>query len=110
MDLKAARYSKQTLYAFNKLAELSFKREKPHNASLIAGIRATLSTIEYESEPAIDIITRIFQISILLKRSRLFTFAHTDQQLLDEVRTSTWKKDARKCLLSPMQSFFNIFK
>ncbi len=79
LELRAGGYSGQTLFTFNKLAKLSFDKEKLHNPFLIAEIRVILTTIEYEEESEIAIITEIFQIGILLKRSRLFTSAHTDQ-------------------------------
>src|SRR6266498_4408269 len=47
MDLKAGRYSGQTIFAFNKLIELSFKKDKSHNVSLIAEIRAILTILKY---------------------------------------------------------------
>ncbi len=47
MDLSIEGYSGQTMYAFNKLTELSFEKEKPHNASLVARIKAILTTVEY---------------------------------------------------------------
>src|SRR6266540_76241 len=42
MNLSVEAYSGQTIYAFNKLTELSFEKGKPHNASLVAGIKAIL--------------------------------------------------------------------
>ncbi len=47
MELSVEAYSGQTIYAFNKLAELSFEKGKPHNALLVAGIRAMLIILEY---------------------------------------------------------------
>src|SRR6266542_4243915 len=47
MELSMKVYSGQMIYAFNKLTELSFEKGKPHNASLVAGIRAILSILEY---------------------------------------------------------------
>src|SRR6266540_1126604 len=110
MRLNTGRYFRQTIYAFNKLAELSFDKGKPHNLSLIVGIRTILITLKYDEEPEVKITTAIFQIRILLKRLRLFTSAHTDQQLLQEVQSSIKERDVRKWFLSPVQSFSNIFK
>src|SRR6266540_1508019 len=47
MDLNVEAYSGQTIYAFNKLTEFSFEKEKPHNMSLVAGTKAILTTLEY---------------------------------------------------------------
>src|SRR6266498_2500633 len=69
MNLSVEAYSGQTIYAFNKLTELSFKKGKSHNASLIAGIKAILTTIEYAENPRVDIPTAMFQIRIMLKKS-----------------------------------------
>ncbi len=110
MHLNVREYSGQTIYAFNKLAELSFEKGKPHNLSLIARIRAILITLKYDTKPEVDIITGIFQIGILLKRSRLFTLTHTDQQLLQEVQSLTRNRKERKRSPSPVETFFNIFK
>ena len=85
MDLSVKAYSRQTIYAFNQLTELSFEKGKPHNASLIAGIKAILTTVEYAENPEVDIPTATYQIRIMLKKSKLLTTNHTDQQLLDEV-------------------------
>ncbi len=79
MNLSIEGYSKQTIYVFNKISKLFFENKKSHNASLIAGIRAILTTVEYDNEPEVDITMGIFQIRILFKRSRLFTTTHTDQ-------------------------------
>ncbi len=78
MDLSVRRYSGQTIYAFNKLTELSFEKGKPHNALLIAEIRAILTILEYDEDPPIDVITATYQIEILLKKSRLLSTKHTD--------------------------------
>ncbi|SRR6266498_1796100 len=110
MEFNLGGYFRQTIYAFNKLSELSFDKEKPHNASLIAGIRAILITLEYDMELKVDIITAIFQIRILLKRSRLFTSEYTNQQLLQKVQSSTKERDVKKSSSSPIQFFFNVFK
>ncbi len=96
LGLNVRGYSKQTIFAFNKLAELSFDKGKPHNSSLITEIRAILSILKYDAEPEVDIITGIFQIEILLKRSKFLIISHTDQQLLQEVESSTRERDARK--------------
>ncbi len=74
------------MYTFNKLAKLSFKKGKPYNASLIAGIRAILITLEYDEDLPIDVTTATYQIRILLKKSRLLSTEHSDQQLLKEVK------------------------
>ena len=50
LELRVEEYSGQTLYIFNKLAELSFDKEKLYNLSLIVGIRVILLTIEYDEE------------------------------------------------------------
>src|SRR6266540_2643903 len=110
LGLNVRGYSKQTIFAFNKLAELSFDKGKPHNSSLITEIRAILSILKYDAEPEVDIITGIFQIEILLKRSKFLIISHTDQQLLQEIETSIKEKDARKRFSSQVQSFSNIFK
>src|SRR6266540_470197 len=57
MNLSVEAYSGQTIYAFNKLAKLFFEKEKPHNASLIAGIRIILITLEYDEDLPMDVIT-----------------------------------------------------
>src|SRR6266498_6092410 len=67
LDLSIEGYSGQIIYAFNKLIELSFEKGKPHNTSLIAGIRAILTTLEYAEDPRVDVITATYQIRILLK-------------------------------------------
>src|SRR6266540_7420959 len=61
-------------------------------------------------ELKVDIITAIFQIRILLKRSRLFTSEYTNQQLLQKVQSSTKERDVKKSSSSPIQFFFNVFK
>jgi len=78
MDLSIEAYSGQTIYAFNKLTELSFEKGKPHNASLIAGIKAILTTVKYAENPKVDIPTATYQIGIMLKKSKLLTTEHTD--------------------------------
>ncbi len=85
MNLSVEVYSGQTIYAFNKLTELSFEKGKPHNASLIAGVRAILTTLEYVKNLQVDIASATYQIRILLKKSKMFTIEYTDQQLLEEV-------------------------
>ena len=57
MDFNTMEYSGQTYFAFSKLAELSFKKEKSHNASLIVRLRALLSTLEYK-EKSVENITK----------------------------------------------------
>src|SRR6266498_3770869 len=69
MNLSVEAYSGQTIYIFNKLTKLSFKKGKPHNASLVAGIRATLTILKYVENPQVDITSAIYQIGILLKKS-----------------------------------------
>jgi len=78
MKLRAIGYLRQILYAFSKLAELFFEKGKPHNASLIVRIRVLISIMKYDSELTIDTTIGIFQISILLKRSRFFITIHID--------------------------------
>ncbi len=78
MELSVEEYSEQTIYAFNKLTKLSFEKEKPHNASLVAGIKAILTTLEYAEDPRVDITTATYQIGILLKKSKLLTTKHMD--------------------------------
>ena len=110
MEERIRGYFRQTLYTFNKLAELSFSQEKPYNSSLIAEIRTILSTIKYNEKLKNQIITVIFQIGILLKRSRFFTSKHIDQQLIEKVQMLTRKRDMRKRSPNPTQTFTNIFK
>ncbi len=78
MDLSVEAYFEQTIYAFNKLTELSFKKGKPHNPSLVVGIKAILTTIEYAENPKVDIPIATYQIGIMLKKSKLLTIEHTD--------------------------------
>ena len=78
IELRAIGYFGQILYIFNKLAKLFFEKDKPHNPFLVARVRVLIVILKYDNEPEIDIATDIFQISILLKRSRFFTSAHTD--------------------------------
>jgi len=78
MDLSVEAYSGQTIYAFNKLTELSFEKGKPHNALLVTEIKAILSTLEYAEMPKVDIPAATFQIGIMLKKSKLLTTEHTD--------------------------------
>ncbi len=66
MDLSVEGHSGQTIYAFNKLMELSFKKGKSHNASLVAGIRAILIILEYTEVSRVDVTTATYQIGILL--------------------------------------------
>src|SRR6266542_4045430 len=88
LDLSIEGYSGQMIYAFNKLTELSFEKEKPHNASLVTGIRAMLTTLKYAEKLWVDVVSATYQIGILLKKSRLLITEHTDQQLLEEVATA----------------------
>jgi len=78
MNLSVEAYSGQTIYAFNKLTELSFEKEKPHNASLVAGIRVILATLEYAENLQVDVTSTTYQIRILLKKSKMLTTKHTD--------------------------------
>ena len=78
IDLSVEAYFGQTIYAFNKLTELFFEKGKPHNASLVAGIKAILTTMEYAENPKVDIPTTTYQIGIMLKKSKLLTTEHTD--------------------------------
>src|SRR6266540_105114 len=78
MDIGVEAYSEQTIYAFNKLTKLSFEKRKPHNASLVAGIRAILITLEYMKNPQVDVTSATYQIRILLKKSKMLTMEHTD--------------------------------
>src|SRR6266498_1298527 len=110
MDLSVEAYSGQTIYAFNKLTELSFKKGKPHNASLVAGIRVILTTLEYAENPRVDIPTAMYQIRIMLKKSKLLTTEHTDQQLLEEVKRVNRDREEKKRSSSPTQYFGNVFK
>src|SRR6266542_3912043 len=110
MNLSVEAYSGQTIYAFNKLTELSFEKEKPHNASLVAGIRAILTMIEYAEKLRVDIPTATYQIGILLKKSKLLATEHTDQQLLEEVARANKDREAKKRSPNPVQYFGNVFK
>jgi len=67
MDYHVVGYFRQTIFAFSKIAELSFEKGKSHNAFLIAKIKAILSTLAYDFQPEVDITIAIFQIRILLK-------------------------------------------
>jgi len=78
MNLSAEAYSRQTIYAFNKLMELSFEKGKSHNASLIVRIKVILTTMEYAENPKIDVPIATYQIGIMLKKSKLLTTEHTD--------------------------------
>src|SRR6266498_5904290 len=77
LDMSMEGYSGQTIFAFNKLTELSFEKGKPHNASLIAGIKAILTTLEYAEVSRLDMMAATYQIGIMLKKSRMFTTRHT---------------------------------
>src|SRR6266540_2786880 len=110
MDLSVEAYSEQTIYAFNKLTELSFEKGKPHNASLVIRIRAILSTMEYAEKLKVDVISATYQIRIMLKKSKLLVTEHTDQQLLEEVAAANKDREAKKRSSSPTQYFRNVFK
>ncbi len=110
MDMGIEAYSGQTIYAFNKLTELSFEKGKPHNASLVAGIRAILTTMEYAEKPKVDMMAATYQIGIMLKKSKMFTTEHTDQQLLEEVAVANRDREEKKRSPSPTQYFGNMFK
>src|SRR6266498_1825016 len=110
MNLSVGGYSGQTIYAFNKLTELSFEKGKPYNASLIAEVRAILIILKYDEDPLVDVTTATYQIRILLKKSRLLSTEHTDQQLLEEVAAANKDRKAKKHSFSSVQSFSNIFK
>src|SRR6266498_2707362 len=110
MELSIKAYSGQTIYAFNKLTELSFKKGNPHNVSLVAEIRAILTILEYAKNLQVDVTSATYQIRILLKKSKLLTTEHTDQQLLEEVAAANQDREAKKRSPSPTQSFGNVFK
>jgi len=78
LDLNVKGYFRQTIFAFNKLAELSFDKGKPHNTSLIAGIRAILIILKYDANLKVDATMVIFQMGILLKRSKFLTTELSD--------------------------------
>src|SRR6266542_407184 len=109
LDLSIEGYSGQTIYAFNKLTELSFEKGKPHNPSLVVSIKAILTTLKYAEKPKIDIPAATFQIGIMLKKSKMFTTEHTDQQLIDEVTMANRDREEKKHSLSPNLSFGNVF-
>ncbi len=109
MDLGVEAYSGQTIYAFNKLIELSFEKEKPYNASLVAEIRAILITLEYAKKLKVDIPAATFQIGIMLKKSKMFTTEHTNRQLLDKVVTANRDREEKKRSPSPNLSFGSVF-
>src|SRR6266540_3347189 len=110
MDVEDEAYSGQTIYAFNKMTELSFEKGKPHNASLVARIRAILTTLEYAEKPKLDMMAATYQIGIMLKKSKMFTTGHTDQQLLEEVAIANRDREEKKRSPSPTQYFGNMFK
>jgi len=78
LDLDVEAYSRQTIYTFNKLTELSFEKRKLYNASLVAGIRAILTTLEYAENPQVNVTATTYQIGILLKKSRMLSTKHMD--------------------------------
>src|SRR6266540_3271161 len=110
MNLSVEAYSGQMIYAFNKLTELSFEKGKPHNALLVTGIRAMLTTLKYAEKLWVDVVSATYQIGILLKKSRLLITEHTDQQLLEEVATANNDREMKKRSSSPNLSFRNVFK
>ena len=57
-----------------------------------------------------DIPTATYQIGILLKKSKLLTTEHTNQQLLDVVAEANRDREAKKLSLSPIQTYGNIFR
>ena len=58
--------------------EFSFEKGKPYNASLVAGIRVILTTLEYAENLIIDVTSATYQIGILLKKSKMLMTEHTD--------------------------------
>src|SRR6266540_2150633 len=110
LDLSMKAYFRQTIYVFNKLTELSFEKGKSHNTSLVARIKAMLTTVEYAEKPRVDISIATYQIGIMLKKSKLLLIKHTDQQLLEEVASANKDREANKCSPSLTQMFENIFK
>ena len=98
------------IFAFNKLTELSFEKGKPHNALLVTGIRAMLTTLKYAEKLWVDVVSATYQIGTLLKKSKLLTTEHTDQQLLKEVATANQDQETKKCSPNPNLSFGNVFK
>src|SRR6266540_1474874 len=110
MNVRVEAYSGQTIYAFNKLMELSFEKGKPHNASLVAGIKAILTTVKYAENPIVDIPTTTYQIRIMLKKSKLLTTEYTDQQLLEEVTAANKDREVKKRSPSSVLSFRNVFR
>jgi len=78
MNLSVGGYLGQTIYTFNKLIEFSFKKGKPHNTSLIARIKAILTTLKYDEDLLIDVTTATYQIRILLKKFRLLLTEHSN--------------------------------
>ncbi len=110
LDLRIEGYSGQMIYAFNKLTKLSFEKGKPHNPSLVASIKAILTTVEYAENPLVDIPTATYQIGIMLKKSKLLTTEHTNQQLLEKVAAANKDREAKKRSSSSTLSFGNVFK
>jgi len=78
IDFNVEEYSGQTLYVFSKLAELFFAKGKPHNLSLVAGLRALVSTLEYSKESKVNVTECIFWLDIVFKRLRFFSSSHMD--------------------------------
>jgi len=110
MNLDVGGYSGQTIYAFNKLTELSFEKGKPHNISLIAEVRAILTTLEYDKDLRVDVTMTTYQMGILLKKSRMLSTEHMDQQLLEKVAAANKDQKAKKRSPSLVQSFSNLLK
>ena len=101
MDLRIEGYSGQTIYAFNKLTELSYEKGKPHNLSLVVSIKTILTTVEYAEKLSVDIPTATYQIGIMLKKSKLLTTEHTDQQLLEEAAAANKDQETKRRSPSP---------
>ncbi len=110
LDYNVGGYSEQTVYAFNKLSELSFDKGKSHNASLLAEIRAILSTLEYDRELRVNMTTATYQIGILLKRSHLLILEQSDDKILQEVGKSTKNWEQRKRSPSLTHTFSSILR
>jgi len=66
--------------------------------------------MEYAKKLKVDVTAATYQIGILLKKSKLLSTEHTDQQLLDEVATANKERETRKRSPSPNLTFRNVFK
>ena len=66
--------------------------------------------MEYAEKSKVDIPAATFQIGIMLKKSKMFTTEHTDQQLLKEVATANRDREEKKRSSSPNLSFGNVFR